>query len=966
MSEAQLVSVVIEVNGRSIAARVEPRLLLVDFLRDNAGVKSTRIACEEGACGACTVELNGRTVKSCLVLAVGADGGHVATVESLSQGRELSPLQEAFVGCNAMQCGYCTAGMVMSARAFLKSRGDAPFSDEDIRHALSGNLCRCTGYLNILQAVKVAAGRAEPFARADAPLPAGAAWIGQPVARREDRRLVAGRGRYCDNYSDSHSLHAVAVRAERAHARIRHIDTARAKDMPGVHLVMTGAEAQSHWNPIVATIDMVTLNLPHRYAMAVDKVIFYGEPLALVVADTPYQAEDAARAVTVEYEDLPVNVDALAAATVGADSAALVYPAWQTNLQIEHRFSHGDVDGAFAAADLVVDEHIVSHRFGSQPLETRVVLASFEPGDERLTVRSSTQIPHQTRMYLSKIFGLPETRIQVLADDVGGAFGAKLSVDCELLPVLASIMLGRPVMWFESRSEWMHSGPAARDYHTRSRAAFRRDGSLLAMETDILADMGVDGAERAAGLGMPLNGGNYAPGPYVLDTYRTHIRCVVTNKAPYSAYRGYGKDLANMLMERVLDQAAERLEIDPLEIRRRNLLRRYPHQVVTGPIIEHGSVRESLDRLAEVMDVPGLRAEQARALAEGRHLGLCMVPYIEPSGFAFPGSAFQNYESVAMRIQSDGSVRVMTGMQNIGQGIETSYAQVVADALGAPLQDVSIAWGDTTSTPWGSGTFSSRGAMFAVGAIVDAADKLRSRMLTGAANLLGVERAAIVVDNGVFRHPPSGKAMSFAELAYACYVQPGSDVVLAGADAPLLEAIGTYRHPQVNWTPDALGRIQVYSGHANGAAGALVEVDVETGRVDVLKIWMVADHGVVLNPLVLAGQIKGGVVQQLGGTLYEVYDYDEHGRPRASTLKEYGMPTVWAAPEIEIHHLSTPATSNRIGSKGGGEDGCIATSTVLMGAVEDALRPLGVKVMSSPLSPSRIRAMIEAASGTAP
>ncbi len=963
MSDPQLISVVIEVNGRSIAARVEPRLLLVDFLRDNAAVKSTRIGCEEGACGACTVDLNGRTVKSCLVLAVGADGGHVTTVEALSPGRELSSLQQAFVGCHAMQCGYCTAGMVMSARAFLNERGDAEFCDDDIRHALTGNLCRCTGYLNIIQAVKVAAGRAEPYARQDLPLAAGESWIGQAVARREDKRLVAGRGRFCDNYADSHSLHAVAVRAERAHARIKHIDTARAKDMPGVHLVMTGAEAQSHWNPIVPTIDIISLNLPRRYAMAVDKVIFYGEPLALVVADNAYQAEDAARAVTVEYEDLPVNVDAELAAAAGADSAALIYPEWQTNLQIETRFEHGDVDAAFASADLVIDENITSHRFGAMPMETRVTLANYDAGDESLVVRSSTQIPHQMRMFMAQVFGLPETRIQVLADDVGGGFGAKLSVDCEYLPVLASILLGRAVMWFESRCDWMHAGPAARDYQTRSRAAFTRDGSLLALETDILADMGVDGAERASGLGMPLNGSNYAPGPYRVSNYRSHVRCVVTNKSPYSAYRGYGKDLANMLLERVLDQAAERLEIDPLEIRMRNLLSSYPHQVVTGPIIEPGSIREALAKLAEIMNIPALRAEQAQALTAGRHLGIALVPYIEPAGFAFPGSMFQNYESVSIRIQADGSVRVMTGMQNIGQGIETSYAQVVADTLGAPLHNITIAWGDTTASPWGSGTFSSRGAMYAVGAIIDAADKLRARMMIGAAAVMGVARAGISIADGVFRDAHSDKTLSFAALAYACYVQPGSDVVLVGADAPLLEVLGTYRHPQVNWQPDALGRIQVYPAHANGAAGALVEVDIETGRVDVVKIWMVADHGVVLNPLVLAGQIKGGVVQQLGGTLYEMFDYDEHGRPRVSTLKEYGMPTIWAAPPIEIHHLTTPSASTKVGAKGGGEDGCIATSTVLMGAVEDALRPLGVKVMASPLSPSRIRAMIEAASG---
>ena len=961
MTDAALIDVVIEVNARPIAARVEPRLLLVDFLRQHATIKSTRIACEEGACGACTVELNGRTVKSCLVLSVSADGGHVITVEGINQGRELSPLQQAFVSCNAMQCGYCTAGMVMSARAFLNEHGQGEFSDDDIRQGLTGNICRCTGYNNIIHAVKVAAGRAPPLASAIETLAPGESWIGKALPRREDQRLVAGRGRYVDNYGDANDAHAVAVRATHAHARIKHIDTGRAKDMPGVLMVITGAEAQSHWNPFSPSIDMLTLHLPRRYPLAVDKVIFYGEPLALVVAATAYQAEDAARAVVVEYEDLPVNVDAVQAAAQSADSAALIYPEWGTNLQIEYNFVHGDIEAAFTAADLIIDENIVSHRFGAMPLETRVVHAAYDPGDDSLVVRASTQIPHQMRMYMAQVFGLPESRIQVLADDVGGGFGAKLSVDCEYLPVLASILLGRPVKWFESRSEWMHAGPAARDYQTRSRAAFKRDGTLLALDTDILADMGVDGAERAAGLGMPLNGGNYAPGPYCVSNYRTHVRCVVTNKGPYNAYRGYGKDLANMLIERVLDQAADQLEIDPIEIRNRNLLTSYPHQIVTGPIIENGSIREALTKLASNMDLPALRAEQAQALEQGRYLGFALVPYIEPAGFAFPGSAFQNYESVAMRVQADGSVRVMTGMQNIGQGIETSYAQVVADVLGANITNVTIAWGDTTATPWGSGTFSSRGAMYAVGAIIDGGDRLKRRMLLGAAALLGAPVAEITVVNGVFQHAGSDKTCTFAELAYACYVQPGSEVILAGADAPLLETIGTYRHPQVNWKPDELGRIQVYPAHANGAAGALVEVDIETGRVEVIKIWMVADHGVVLNPLVLAGQIKGGVVQQLGGTLYECFDYDERGVPRASTLKEYGMPTVWAAPAIEIDHLVSPSPSTRVGAKGAGEDGCIATSTVLMGAVEDALRPLGVKVMSSPLSPARVRGMIEAA-----
>ncbi len=951
------ITVALSVNGDQIRAQVPARTLLVDFLRDHCHQSDVRIGCEEGACGACTVELDGDTVKSCLVLAASADGAAVTTVAGLAQDKQLSPLQEAFIGSHALQCGYCTAGMLMSARAFLDKQGGRDFSDDDVRQALTGNLCRCTGYNNIIHAVKVAAGKAEPLAALEAKTNPDQNWIGRPLARREDRRLVAGRGRYTDTVGDSHDLHAVAARSNHAHARIMSIDTDRAKAMPGVKLVITGEEAKAHWTPLSPAVDLLDLKLPKRFPLATDKVIFYGEPVALVVAESAAQAEDAARAIIVEYGELPANVDA--ARAVDATGDALLYPDWDTNIQVDYAFEHGDVDDTFESADLVVDEFIGSHRFGAMPMETRVVRAEFDADDERLTVHASTQVPHQARLYLARVFGIPETRIQVIANDVGGGFGSKLTIDCEYLPALGAILTGRPVRFFESRSEWLHAGFGARDYHTRSRAAFKRDGTLIAIDTEILADMGCDGAERASGIGMPLNGGNYAPGPYRCEIYRTNVRCVVTNKAPYNAYRGYGKDLANMLIERLLDQAADQLEIDPIKIRQQNLLFSYPHQIITGPIIENGSLSESLERLAEIMDVPALRDRQAKALEQGRYLGISLIPYLEPAGATFPGSAFQNYESVNLRLAADGSVHVMTGIQSIGQGIETAYAQVAADLLGCAFADVSVSWGDTTATPWGSGTFSSRGAMFAVGAMIDAAEKLNDRIRIGAAVLLGCTAEDIRAKDGVISNSKNDQSCTFAELAYAAYVQPGAEILLDEADAPLLEAHGTYRHPQVNWKPDEMGRAQFYPAHANGAEGALVEVDPETGRVAVIKIWMVADHGVVLNPLLMKGQINGGVVQHVGGTIYENLAYDERGIPQQSTLKEYGMPTIWAAPEIEIEHLETKSPSTRIGAKGGGEDGCIATSTALMGAVEDALRPLGVKVMSSPLSPANIRAMVK-------
>lgn len=950
----------LDVNGRSVSAVIEPRLLLVDFLRDHASQRDVRIGCEEGACGACTVKLNGKPVKSCLVLATSADKSQISTVESLNeQGGNISRLQQAFIDSHAVQCGYCTAGMLISASAFLDEYGDRDFEDDDIRHALTGNLCRCTGYNNIIHAVKVAAGRAAPLASKEADKADPSGWIGKPLARREDRRFVSGRGRYTDTVGDPNDLHAVAARSDRAHARIRDIDTSTAKDMPGVQLVITGSEARRHWKTISPTLDLLDLKLPKRFPLATDKVIFYGEPVALVVADTPYQAEDAARAVLVEYDDLPVNVDPQRSATATGNS--LLYPDWGTNFQVEYNFTHGEVDATFASADLIIDEQIGSHRISPMPMETRVARADYNSAEDRLTVHSSTQVPHQTRLYLGRVFGISENHIQVIANDVGGGFGAKLTVDCEYLPVLGSILTGKPVRWFESRSEWIHSSFAARDYHTRSRAAFKRDGTLIAMDTEILADVGCDSAERACGLGMPINGGNYALGPYCCDVYRTKVRCVVTNKAPYSAYRGYGKDLANMLIERVLDQAADKLEIDPLQIRRKNLLLGYPHQIVTGPIIENGTISESLARLEVIMDVPALREQQALALEAGRYLGISLIPYIEPAGATFPGSAFQNYESVNLRIAADGSVQVMTGLQNIGQGIETAYAQVAADILGCAITDVSVSWGDTASAPWGSGTFSSRGAMFAVGAMLDAAAKLKQRMLIGAATILDCKSGDIRITDSIITDQTTGRSISFSEFAYAVYINPGAEIVLDEADTPTLEALGTYRHPQVNWKPDELGRAQFYPSHANGAVGALIEVDPATGLIDIQQIWIVSDHGVLLNPLILQGQTKGGVVQQIGSTIYENLEYDERGIPKQSTLKEYGMPTIWAAPEIVIEHLESKSPATSVGAKGGGEDGCIATTTVIMGAVEDALRPLGVKVMSSPLSPTKLRALVEEA-----
>ena len=946
-------------NGRPLHAEVEPRTLLVDLLRRDGGLTGPRIGCEEGACGACTVRLDGETVKSCLVLALEAEGATVETVESLGTRETLSTVQAAFKACHAVQCGFCASGMVMSADALLRRHAGKTLTDEMIRDGMMGNLCRCTGYSNIIRAIKVAAGQMPALAHD--PDQESDTYIGRSMSRVEDNRLLTGGGRYVDGFNEVGQMHMAIVPARRVHARIKGIDITKAMARAGVFAVMTGADVLKVTQPIAASIDMPGIRLPKWRPIAIDKVIFFGEPVAVVLASTPEIAEDAVADVLVDYEDLPPAVDMRAAAAMGEGDPGLLYPDWGTNLQTDYPFSIGDVDGLFAGAACVVEDTISSQRYGAQPMETRAVLAKYDPHEGTLVVRASTQVPHQARMWLSEVMTIPESKIQVIVGDVGGGFGAKLAFDAEYLPAIASRIYGVPVKWIEPREGWIMSSTQARDFIGFTRAAFDEKGRLLAVDTDVMGDVGCDGAERACGIGMPINGALYVTGAYKVDAMRFRARAVVTNKPPYGAYRGYGKDIANLCMERMMTLGAEKLGIDPVDIRRINTVENYPYQLASGPILENGSNMECLDKLVASMDIEGLRAMQAEARSKGRYIGLGISSYIEPAGAAFPGTFLQNYESASVRVNADGSVRAYTGIVSIGQGIETSYAQVVADVMGCRPEQVAVHWGDTEVGPFGSGTYSSRGAMYAVGAFIDAGTQIKNRLLHIAGKLLDLPLEDLTLKHGIVTCRSSNKTLTLKELAYAAYYQPGAEIVLDGAEGNSLEVLGSYRHPQVNWKRDELGRAQLYPSHPNGAQGALVEVDIATGQVEILKMWLISDHGIVLNPMILDGQITGSLVQQIGGTMYEQNLFDETGRPLTRTLKEYGMPTFWVAPNLDIAHHETRSPATSVGAKGAGEDGSVATTTVLLAAVDDALKPLGVKVTVSPLTPWNVRKLIEEA-----
>jgi len=952
------------VNGRNVSQEIPTRTLLVDLLRDIVGLTGTHIGCDEGICGACTISVDGQIVKACMMFAVEADGCTVTTIEGLADGAQLNAVQQSFVDHHGLQCGYCTPGMIMSAQDLLK-RNPEPTRDE-VRCGMSGNLCRCTGYKAVVESVIGAAAESKTIADIEAASKHagvdGGPWTGRSVPRKEDRRLVMGEGEFTDDFHLPHQLYCAIVRSTRAHARIRSIDVAAATSMPGVVRVVTGADAQQYWSPLTPTMEAFEGRTTGNYPMAVDVVRFVGEPIVAIVAESRYVARDAAAAVQVEYEGLPAVVTTVDAGEGLEEPTALLYEGWGDNRQMDFAFALGDLDGAFAAADVVVDDVITSHRWGPVPLEMRVVNADYRASDGRLTVRLSTQTPHQDRTLISRVLGLPEASVRVIAGDVGGGFGAKLSIDVEYIPALMSILTQRPVNYVDTREEWLTSGTHAHDFTINVSAAFSSEGRILGLRNRIVTDLGCDGAERAAGSAIPIIAAIYVPGPYVLPAYSTRAIGYVTNKAPYGGYRGYGKDLANVTIERVMDHAADVLGLDRLEIRRRNLLQEYPHQMITGPIVEDGSVRECLDKLESIVDVQAFRKRQAEARNRGKYLGLGIVSYVEPSGGGGPWSFFNTYESARVRMMPDGTVQVFTGNMRCGQGVETTLAQVTADRLGCSFDRVSVYCGDTETMPYGMGASASRGVVIAVGAVLKATDELIEKILIVAGQLLEASPKDLVLgDDAVMVKGCSDTRVSLSAVANAAFLYPGGAVGMPGVENPTLEALGIYTSPHARYEPDEHGRIQEYACHATGAQAALVEVDVATGFVTVEEIIVVGDVGVVINPAGLDGQITGGTIQAFAGAVLEDHAYDAKGNPLSTTLRDYGFPNIMSVPPVRIEHIVTPGSTTPIGAKGAGEGGQIATFSCIMSAVEDALQPFGATVNELPLAPWKILDLVSGA-----
>ena len=783
-------------------------------------------------------------------------------------------------------------------------------------------------------------------------------YIGQRITRREDRRFLTGRTNYVDDIRLPRTVHAAFVRSQEAHAEVLSVRTERALAHRGVFGVLTSEEAALVSRPIRCDSTFPEWKGTEFPVLAWPRVRFVGEAVAIVAAVDRYTAEDAAELVDVEYRPLPTVADLETAAEPGSD---LIHEAWGDNLFIDRKGKVGDVDGAFAQADLVFERTYRTHRHTGFPLEGRACIADYNPATGTLTLYSATQIPHLVRTGLADTLGLSENMVRVIAPDVGGGFGIKAHLFPEEMAVaLLSMRLGRPVKWIEDTREHLAASIHAREHVHRVKIAVTRDGTVLGIKADLLVDAGAYSVwpwTASMDVGMATN---MILGPYRIRNYEFRARAVATNKCPLGPYRGVGRPSAAFTIERAMEDIARELGIDPVEMRLKNYVPddAYPYITATGMTYDSASLQASLKKASEVVGYADFRREQARARAEGRYLGIGFGTYIEQTAHATQEFIKRGvpivfgYDSVCVAVDPGGKVSVDSSLHSHGQGHETTFAQVVAERLGVPLADVRVRFGDTQSAPYGMGTFASRSAVLGGGAAWKAADIIRANILKIAANVMEAAPEDLDLSEGVMQIKGSPQhRMTVAEIARIAYHRPEKlPADLMPAD---LTSIQSYDAPPG------------YGTWTNSAHAAIVEVDRDTGFLRILRYVVIEDCGVMINPLIVEGQVHGGVAQGIGGALLEHLVYDERAQLLSATLVEYLLPTAQTTPSIEVHHLQTPSPYTIGGFKGMGEGGAIAPLPALANAVSDALAPLGVSVDALPLSPDRVRALIEAREGEA-
>ncbi|MCL6566435.1 MAG: xanthine dehydrogenase family protein molybdopterin-binding subunit [Acidobacteriia bacterium] len=768
-------------------------------------------------------------------------------------------------------------------------------------------------------------------------------YIGRPLKRKEDPRLIQGLAHYVDDLRLPEMHYVAFVRSPHAHARIRSIDTTRAQTAPGVLAVLTGQDLDKAMGVIPCAAQLPEMKLALRPPLAKERVLFVGEPVALVVAADRYTARDAAELVEVEYEPLTPVVDPEKALAKGAP---VLHPQYSDNVAYRWELEGGDVKAAFAKADKVIRQRMVNQRLIPVAMEPRAVVADYQPGENQLTVWSSTQIPHLLRTQIAAVLGVPEYVVHVIAPEVGGGFGSKLNVYAEeVLVAHLAMRLGKPMKWTESRRENFQATIHGRDQIATMELAVRRDGTILGLRCRILADLGAY-YQLLTPL-IPTLTGLMICGCYKIPAVRVEITGVFTNKMATDAYRGAGRPEATYFIERAMDLVAAELKKDPAEIRRKNFPqpKEFPYATPTGLIYDSANYQKSLDAALKKSNYRKLRAQQAKLRRQGRYLGIGLSTYVEICAMG-PSSAMPagGWESATVRVEPTGKVNVLTGASPHGQGQETSFAQIAADLLGLEPDDIRVVHGDTAVVPYGIGTFGSRATAVGGTAVYTALTKVRDKLAAIAGHILQEDPKRLVFrDRKIFLKSNPAKSLAFAEAVSAAYVAK----TLPPGMEPGLEA--THFFEPSNFT------------FPFGAHVAVVEVDAETGEVHLLRYVAVDDCGRVINPLLVDGQVHGGIVQSLGQAFLEEAVYDENGQLLTGELTDYAIPRAWDVPRLETARTVTPSPVNPLGVKGVGEAGTIGATPALINAVVDALAPFGVRHLDMPARRERIWQLIRRA-----
>jgi CO/xanthine dehydrogenase Mo-binding subunit/aerobic-type carbon monoxide dehydrogenase small subunit (CoxS/CutS family) len=905
----------LRVNGRAVALALPAEALLLDVVRDRLGLKGAKRSCDTQVCGACTVLVDGAAVSACTYLAVEADGREVRTVEGLEEDGRLSALQLAFAERGAVQCGFCTAGMLMTGRALAADEPGA--TRESIVHYLRGSLCRCTGYLKIVEAIQAGLGRGGPAARPESGVGALRV-VGRSVTRSDALEKVTGRARYVTDLEMPGMAHAALLRSPYAHARIVRIDTGRARALAGVHAVLTGADltwCDPYHGPAFRD----------RPMLAIDVARYEGEPVAAMAAVDAATAARALELVEVEWEEVPAVTTLEAALAPGAPlvhtaeplaghfaDLSSLRPRPGTNVCHQFAYARGDVEAALAGADVVVEDTFTFPRVQHYAMEPHAAVAAWDDATG-LTVWASTQNPFSVRVELAKMFGAPLGRIRIVVPLVGGGFGSKTYAKLEPVTAALARAAGRPVRLAISAEEAFRT---VRRCDTRAtvRLGFRRDGTLLAV--DCHADFDV-GAYADIGPRIIQKGTYTATGPYRVAHVRLASTAVYTNTTPGGAFRGFGVPQLAWAVESLVDEAARRLDRDPVELRRQNLLA-HGEEFAPGDTPIDGKFEESLSRAAEAIG-------WTRAAAAGRGRGVAMM---------LKASIAPSVSEAIVRLHADASVTVLASTVEMGQGARTVMAQIAAEVLAVPLERVTVLLPDTSVTPYDQTTSSSRSTTMVGRAVQEAAADVADQLLRIAARTLDAPAAVLRIDAGAVVH--GERRLDYGALLRAHFGMAGGELIGRGVVAP-----GPTRAPLGGSTP--------FWEMAVGAAE--VSLDVETGAVRVEDYVSVADVGRRINPLSCETQDEGAVVQGLGHTLCEEMVYDG-GQLLNGTLLDYRVPRAAdVPPRLECHFVENADGPGPFGAKGAGEGSLVPVSP----AVGNALARLtGIRFRELPLTPERV------------